>query len=535
MDEGDSMQFRRQLLQVAEGLGKEDVEGLKFLCKDLIPFSKLQAMPTAREVFQFLISNDVVNQEDVFVIAELLYRIRRNYLLPRIGYTKQMVQENLHLKGIVSEFRQMLYELSEELTENDLRSAEFLLRGHLPKRQSTVMSGVELLTILERKDLLSEDDLSLLEKVCKQISPDLLRKINTYKLKRVSLSVQESKETEPSSVRKSSLEGSSLSAGNQEESVEYPTKSLDSGSSLRELIGHVQSFGSNQDVKAGNVVGSSEQTFPVRKQDGESKMAAEYEMDVPCKGHCLIFNNVNFEGHLAERKGSQKDVEELEKVFRWLGLEVVTYNDQTSVEIHQQLQKWQTSDHWKDSNCFVCCILSHGRSGEIYGTDAQLIPIRTIMSYFTANVCPLLARKPKLFFIQACQGEKTQRPVYLERDSDERDLLSADAQSAGPPSQAQPSIPEEADFLLGMATVDGYLSFRHTREGTWYIQALCANLQLLVPRGEDILSILTEVNKEVSYRADPQGMQKQMPQPAFTLRRKLVFPVPKEPPPSPRQ
>lgn len=47
-------------------------------------------------------------------------------------------------------------------------------------------------------------------------------------------------------------------------------------------------------------------------------------------------------------------------------------------------------------------------------------------------------------------------------------------------------------------------------------------------RQQDILSILTAVNCDVSQRADSTGKKKQMPQPAFTLRKKLVFPVPPE-------
>lgn len=99
------------------------------------------------------------------------------------------------------------------------------------------------------------------------------------------------------------------------------------------------------------------------------------------------------------------------------------------------------------------------------------------MSPFTAKQCPQLAAKPKLFFIQACQGNKIQRPVYVDTDAQTPDPSSM--QESCPPFE---SIPEEADFLLSMATVDGYVSFRHTEEGTWYIQALCSKLQLLVPR-----------------------------------------------------
>nr|XP_056717071.1 caspase-8-like [Euleptes europaea] len=534
MDEADSVKFRQQLLMVAEDLGREDVEALKFLCQDFIPFGKLEAMTSACAVFQFLICNDMVNQEDTFVLAELLYRIQRNNLLHRIGYTKEKVQENLHLRGKVSEFRQMLYGLSEEFTEDDLRTAEFLLRGYLPRRQS-IMSGMELLTALERKGFLSENDLYLLEELCSKVSQDLLIRINTYKMKKVSLSVQESKGPASSSVPEPSFGSTSLHAAIQEGSIQHPTKNLESYGSLREHTGHVHSFGSNPGIEAGNLVGHSEQSLKLREQDDESKTTSSlYKMDGPCRGHCLIFNNVNFDESLRPRMGSQKDADELERVFKWLGLEVVTYNDRTSIEIRDHLEEWQSSKKWKDSDCLVCCILTHGKSGGIYGTDALLIPIRTIMSYFTAKRCPLLATKPKLFFIQACQGNKTQKPVYLEADAGDRGHLGSDAQSTGSFSaqQMMPSIPEEADFLLGMATVDGYLSFRHTREGTWYIQALCSKLLELIPSGEDILSILTAVNKDVSDRADPRGSIKQMPQPAYTLRKKLIFPVPRDPPPS---
>lgn len=49
--------------------------------------------------------------------------------------------------------------------------------------------------------------------------------------------------------------------------------------------------------------------------------------------------------------------------------------------------------------------------------------------------------------------------------------------------------------------------------------------ELLFFRGEDILTILTEVNFEVSNKDDRKNMGKQMPQPTFTLRKKLFFPL----------
>jgi len=55
---------------------------------------------------------------------------------------------------------------------------------------------------------------------------------------------------------------------------------------------------------------------------------------------------------------------------------------------------------------FVLCILSHGSQGSIYGTDGEEIEIDKIMEQFDGKNCPALKDKPKLFFIQACQGRK---------------------------------------------------------------------------------------------------------------------------------
>lgn len=49
-------------------------------------------------------------------------------------------------------------------------------------------------------------------------------------------------------------------------------------------------------------------------------------------------------------------------------------------------------------------------------------------------------------------------------------------------------------------------------------------------RGVDLLSILTKVNADVSQKTNSSG-KKQMPQPAFSLTRSVIFDIPSEPPP----
>ncbi|KAM6398364.1 LOW QUALITY PROTEIN: caspase-10 [Pluvialis apricaria] len=500
-----SLKFRQQLLLIDENLVAEDVAALKFLCIGLLPFRKLENVKSAVDIFQLLMAEEYLNEEDTFLLAELLYRIKCHSLLKKLGYTKEKVQECLPEKGKVSPYRQMLYELSENIT-NDLKDFVFLLQNS-PKRRIT-LSALELLVLLEKQGLLTENNVQMLEEVCMNVSPDLLKQVNCYNAK-VSLPQQEN--TLP--VKESSLSSRDIRVFTQETAI--------------------KSVGSNiNDNKAANLTqGFAEMNLELPGEfsnvENESKKMTSYKMDGPHRGFVLFINNVVFDRSFRRWKGSCKDAEELERVFKWLGLDVKTYKNLTSQEIKDLMRTWQHLEDHKDRDCFICCILSHGESGAIYGKDEELVSIRTIMSHFTATQCPQLAEKPKLFFIQACQGKQIQRPVYVEADARIPDLPSMQQNIS--PSE---SIPEEADFLLGMATIDGYASFRHIQQGAWYIQALCSKLQLLVPRGEDILSILTEVNEDVGRRVDRLGTKKQMPQPAYTLRRKFIFPIPRDPPPS---
>lgn len=49
--------------------------------------------------------------------------------------------------------------------------------------------------------------------------------------------------------------------------------------------------------------------------------------------------------------------------------------------------------------CFICVLLSHGGEGTLFGTDRP-VPLQQLTSSLTAERCPSLKGKPKLFFIQ---------------------------------------------------------------------------------------------------------------------------------------
>lgn len=479
------MDLNNCLYEIAENLTSDEVASLKFLSLDYIPQKKQEPIKDALMLFQRLQEKRMVEENNLFFLKELLYRSGRLDLLKKhLNTSQEEMKKELQIPGKaqISAYRVMLFQISEDVKTSELPSFKFLLNKEISK--SKLDDNVNLLDIfieMEKRVLLGERNLDTLKRICHQVDKSLLKKINDYE--------ELSRDVSPS-------------FGNEEVS-------------LRML-----SVSDN----------SREQDCESSKKDSESQQTSDktYRMTSKPRGYCVIFNNYDFSvarknvprlQNMKDRSGTALDAEALCNTFSMLHFDIVQHNDFTAEKIYETLEDYQSKDH-NNKDCFICCILSHGDKGIIYGSDGQEAPIHELTSYFTSSKCPSLAGKPKIFFIQACQGDNYQKGIAVETDSEEKeDHLEMDL------SLQKRYIPDEADFLLGMATVNNCVSYRNPMEGTWYIQSLCQSLKERCPRGDDILTILTEVNFEVSNKDDKKNKGKQMPQPTFTLTKKLFFPL----------
>ncbi|XP_028925212.1 caspase-8 [Ornithorhynchus anatinus] len=468
------MDFHKLLFSIGEELAADDLEALKFLCLDLIPRKKQENIQDALGLFRLLQEKGMLEEGKLFFLKELLFRIHRiDLLTSHLRTSQEDVARELEEPGRaqVSAYRVLLFTLSDNVTREELKSITFFLSNDLPRSRLDNKTLMGIFIEMEKKGILGESNLDMLKKICDKIDKTLLGKIDHYEERRA-------------------VQG--ISSGFQEMS------------------------------DAQGDQGSQPQ------QNGDF-----YKMNSNPRGYCLIINNYNFQQARAEvpklkkmknRDGTDKDAEALSQIFKALAFSPVVFEDQTAEQILETLQSYQRMDH-SAQDCFVCCILSHGDRGVVYGTDGQQASIRSLTSYFTGSRCPTLAGKPKLFFIQACQGDAYHLAVALETDNG-TDKGTAAASPAEPDAVFhERCIPDEADFLLGMATVSNCVSYRIPSKGTWYIQSLCHHLRNLCPLGADILTILTKVNFEVSQKIDLTNRGKQMPQPMFTLRKKLVLPL----------
>jgi len=129
-------------------------------------------------------------------------------------------------------------------------------------------------------------------------------------------------------------------------------------------------------------------------------------------------------------------------------------------------------------------VLSHGSDGVIYAYD-QAYPTQKLWEPLTADKAPSLAGKPKMFFIQACQGDRMDRGVKLLKATTATD------------SFASYKVPSHSDFVIAHSTVAGYYSWRNTLAGSWFIQSLAKIFEQERSR-RDVLSMLTIINKTVA-------------------------------------
>ncbi|XP_054978001.1 caspase-8 [Sorex araneus] len=460
------MNFSSRLYSIGEELGSEDLDSLKFLCNDFIPQRQQEPIKDALMLFQRLQEKRMLEEDNMFFLKELLFQIKRFDLLIKFLHTNPKdLEQELQIPGRaqISAYRVMLFQISEEFSKNEVKQYKFLLSELISKcKLEEDMNLLDIFIEMEKRDILGKNNLEYLKNIC-CINRSLLKKIDDYEQCEV------------------------------ERSMEVLTICDSSGQQ-----------------------GSQLQTSdPV------------YQMKSKPRGFCLIINNYDFNVarknvpklcQMKDRSGTDADAVKLNSTFSDLHFEVVNYRDCTAEKICEILKDFQGKDH-SEKDCFICCILSHGDKGIIYGTDGQEASIYTVTSFFTGENCPSLRNKPKVFFIQACQGEKYQKGVAIESDSNQKELcLDTDAFT-------QMYIPDESDFLLGMATVFDCVSYRDSTKGTWYIQSLCQHLREGCSRGDDILTILTKVNYEVSTMDDKKRNGKQMPQPTFTLRKKLKFPL----------
>lgn len=232
------------------------------------------------------------------------------------------------------------------------------------------------------------------------------------------------------------------------------------------------------------------------------------------RGIFLCINNINFIDENMTRKGAEIDDKNLTELFKQMGFRIKDYRNQSLSETMRIIRELiDNGEELKEMDCIVVAVMSHGKSGPakentlIVTSDLQYISTSWIIDQFDHDNCKALIGKPKIFIFQMCRwegriqhenichmaGDGLSKNVLQQIKTDAR--LSQESEIFGR-SQGPREVPVRnvEDMLIGFSTLPGCVSYRHTLEGTWYIQAICKTF-MDKAHNMDIESLLKLVNK----------------------------------------
>ncbi|CAH0749235.1 unnamed protein product [Diatraea saccharalis] len=270
----------------------------------------------------------------------------------------------------------------------------------------------------------------------------------------------------------------------------------------------ISNFSSSGDAAA---EGSTSQT---KKQPKFDPSALYYDMSGD--KFLVIFNHYEYQKtryfkdkRPSTRKGTDVDVKVLKELFGRLGFKIFTYTDKEYDDIIELMTEIANMDHSKTS-CLVVVILTHGdKKGVVYAADRGYL-LKDVTSLLETGDIGLV-NKPKIFFVQACRGDKVDEGRTVRYDGEETLV-----------------VPSHVDFLLMQSSVDDYLSWRDLG-GSWMIQELCEVIDDH-HRSYDLLQLITITTRNVAYKRasyTPSNKsthnKKQTPETCFTLTKLLKF------------
>ncbi|XP_040912348.1 CASP8 and FADD-like apoptosis regulator [Toxotes jaculatrix] len=216
---------------------------------------------------------------------------------------------------------------------------------------------------------------------------------------------------------------------------------------------------------------------PVRIEQSCQRQLDQYKFNSNPRGPCVIIDCVGNDGDM------------LEQTFKALHFNVTLYKWLSASDTLSVLRGILRQRENFRSDCFVCCIISRGTENNLLGTDSYSTPLflDAIRCLFTADSCPMMAGKPKLFFIQRYSVTEFQPSARMGHQDED---LETDGGHGLPRYDI---VPTDADVFWSHCWTDE----RQLRDGhhqSFYLRILRDSLLEGQERKKKLLDIHTEMN-----------------------------------------
>lgn len=278
-----------------------------------------------------------------------------------------------------------------------------------------------------------------------------------------------------------------------------------------------------------------------RRHKMHSPELQPYPMNKKNHGLALLIVNEEFRCNpnhpnvkeLCQRQGAGEDIEQLKEVWTYLGYRVRVEKNLTMEEIETVFDEVQGKGDsamtiQESDDSFVCCVCSHGTWDQVLGTDVVYgtdgvrredgqtvkgaMNIKVLaLEKFSPHSCLKLKGRPKMFFVQACRGGKSEMTISV--------------------SDTEAGLPPEADFIFVFSTAPGRQSYRNDLYGSIFITDLSTSLKKHA-HSHDLISILQGVIQRETEQDDPCELHgnkgdvvttRQCPNFVSSLRRPVFF------------
>lgn len=227
----------------------------------------------------------------------------------------------------------------------------------------------------------------------------------------------------------------------------------------------------------------------------------------------LVITNITFTNQLLNRKGAEKDEDNMEILLKGLGYEVVKHRNLTGKAIEDAITDFSKHPKLKDTDSVVVVIMSHGKLGAVCGVNSQSevsgddnFSLDNIYIHLGPKNCPALLDKPKIILIQACRGEEKGGVILADN------LYLAENPAMGDDANIEDDnlrvVHKEKDFISLLCCTPGTVAYREPSRGSFLIQVLVD-----VFNGSAARDDLEELFRKVMCRFEdlPIGNRRQMP------------------------
>uniref|UniRef100_A0A8K9Y3C3 Caspase 1 n=1 Tax=Oncorhynchus mykiss TaxID=8022 RepID=A0A8K9Y3C3_ONCMY len=174
----------------------------------------------------------------------------------------------------------------------------------------------------------------------------------------------------------------------------------------------------------------------------------------------LLINNVEFDDKNMLRRGAEKDEEDVERLLRDLGYDVVKHRNLSGQEMDEAVKAFSKREEHLLSDSVFVVMMSHGELGAIMGVhykkgdpNLDIFPINNIFTHLNTENCKALINKPKVILIQACRGEDLHVVSGKDGDSFRREH-------------------KEKDFISLLSCTPDTVSYRDPEMGTLFVQRI---------------------------------------------------------------